>query len=172
MAYKYKGRLISVGSSWIDDEGFTHPYDWASKWSSDDLKKWGVSVEADTDNSFDSRFYSSKDVERSLADTDALDPDTGEKLKDPTTGEQVVIMGLKNEYINKTKTTAHNYLVKTDWYITRKAEDDKAIPSKISTYRAAVKTAASNIETKINACSDLAAFKVLFQSLHHMYLHK
>ena len=160
MAYKYKEKYLKAGSSWIDDEGFQHPYNWSSTYSSDDLKKWNITVEADEDNSFDSRFYSSKGVEKSLSDTNATDLD-GNVLKD-NDGNNIVNVGLKNYWINQTKKRANELLSDSDWYIVRKADIGEAIPSDIDTYRKAVRTAAASIETKINACSDLAAFKKLF----------
>ena len=42
MAYKYKDRYLKVGSSWQDDDGFKHPFNWQSSWSAKDLKKWGL----------------------------------------------------------------------------------------------------------------------------------
>ena len=160
MAYKYKEKYLKAGSSWIDDEGFQHPYNWSLTYSSDDLKKWNITVEADEDNSFDSRFYSSKGVEKSLSDTNVTDLD-GNVVKDED-GNNLVNVGLKNYWINQTKKRANELLLDSDWYVVRKADIGEAIPSDIDTYRKAVRTAAASIETKINACSDLAAFKKLF----------
>lgn len=160
MAYKYKERMLEKGSPWIDDEGVKHPYNWASSWSSDDLTKWGVSVVTVEDNSFDSKFYLAKGVEKSL--DDVLVTHNGEKVIDPVTGKQAVSLGLKNQFIANTKETAKELLAKTDWQITRKAEKGTAIDSSIATYRDDVRTACNTIETKIKACSDLAALKALF----------
>jgi len=160
MAYKYKTRYLKVGSSWQDDDGFKHPYNWASSWSTKDLKKWGVTVVEDVDTSFDNRFYISKDVERKLIDENVTQ--NGKAVIDPTTGKQMVNVGLKNEWIKKTKTTANSLLSLSDWYVTRKSETDTAIPSDISKYRSDVRTASKTIEDKINACSKLADFKKLF----------
>lgn len=160
MAYKYKEKEIKVGSSWTDDNGFIHPYNWADTWSSDDLVKWGVTYSADPDNSFDSKFYSSKGVEKNLNDVNVVD-DNGKAVLDED-GKQLVSKGLKSIWIEKTKTQAKALLAESDWYVTRKADIGEAIPSNIDTYRKAVRTAAASIETKINACSDLAAFISLF----------
>jgi hypothetical protein len=160
MAYKYKERYLKVGSPWIDDDGIQHPYNWATSWSADDLKKWNITVEADEDNSFDSRFYSSKGVEKSLSDTYVTDLD-GNVLKDED-GNNLLNVGLKNYWINQTKKRANELLFDSDWYVVRKADIGEAIPSDIDTYRKAVRTAAASIDTKINACSDLAALKALF----------
>ena len=65
MAYKYKERYLTVGSSWVDDNGFQHPSDWASKWSKDDLAKWDISIEEDTNNSFDSRYDEVRYIKKS-----------------------------------------------------------------------------------------------------------
>jgi len=161
MAYKYKDRYLKVGKAWQDDDGFKHPYNWQSSWSSDDLTKWGVVVEDDVDTSYDDRFYWAKGIERKLADVNVVDDD-GKAVIDPTTGKQMVQLGLKSIWIENTKLRANDRLSGSDWYVTRKAEADTAIPSDISTYRTGVRTASKTIEDKINGCADLDAFKALF----------
>ena len=161
MAYKYKDRYLKVGKAWQDDDGFKHPYNWLSSWSSDDLTKWGVTFEADPDTSFDDRFYDAKNVEKKLTDVNLVDDD-GKAVIDPTTGKQKVQLGLKSIWVTRTKETANSLLSSSDWYVTRKAEASTAIPSDISTYRTGVRTASKTIEDKINACADLDAFKALF----------
>tara|TARA_R100000734_G_C3311136_1_gene101945 strand:+ start:1005 stop:1532 length:528 start_codon:yes stop_codon:yes gene_type:complete len=153
MAYKYKDRYLKVGKAWQDDDGFKHPYNWASSWSADDLKKWGVTIEKDVDTSFDERFYLAKNIEKKLED---------ENVVDPITGKQEIRRGLKYQWIEITKSTANGLLTVSDWYVTRKSETDKAIPSDITKYRQDVRTASKTIEDKINACSKLADFKKLF----------
>ena len=161
MAYKYKDRYLKVGKAWQDDDGFKHPYNWSSSWSSDDLTKWGVVIEDDGDTSFDNRFYWAKGIERKLADENVVDDD-GKAVIDPTTGKQMVQLGLKSIWVTRTKESANSLLSKSDWYVTRKAEASTAIPSDISTYRTGVRTASKTIEDKINGCADLDAFKALF----------
>lgn len=160
MAYKYKDRYLKVGKAWQDDDGFKHPYNWSSSWSADDLKKWGVTVEADVDISYDDRFYWSKGVERKLEDENAVDQD-GKAILDED-GNQVINKGLKNIWIERTKSTANGLLTVSDWYVTRKSETDTAIPSNISKYRTDVRTATKTIEDKINACKKLDDFMKLF----------
>ena len=53
-------------------------------------------------------------------------------------------------------------LTASDWYVVRNAEKSTAIPTEISTYRDAVRIATGTIETAINGCADLDAFKALF----------
>ena len=48
--------------------------------------------------------------------------------------------------------------------MTRKSEKSTAIPSAVSTYRDAVRTACAAIETSISNASDLAAFMALYDT--------
>ena len=161
MAWLYNGRTLKVGKSWTDDNGYKHPYNWATAWSDEDKTQWGVTWQDDADTSYDKRFYSSRDVERSLDDINLVDDD-GNAVIDPITGVQQVQLGLKSQWIAQTKSTANGLLTASDWYVVRNAEKSTAIPSEISTYRDAVRTATGTIETAINDCEDLDAFKALF----------
>ena len=159
MAWLHNGITLKVGKSWSDGN-YKHPYNWASAWSAEDKEHWGVTWQDDPDTSYDNRFYWAKDVPRSLTDINAVDDD-GDAILDAD-GNQVVTLGLKSIWVAQTKTTANGLLASTDWYVTRKSESDVAIPSTISTYRSAVRTASGTIETAINSCADLDAFKALF----------
>ena len=163
MAYKYKNRYLKVGSSWQDDDGFKHPYNWQSSWSAKDLKKWGVTVVKDVDTSFDNRFYWAKGIEKKLEDVNVVDKD-GKKVIDSLTGKQMINRGLKYQWIERTKSTANGLLTISDWYVTRKSETDTAIPNDILKYRADVRTATKTIEDKINACTKLTDFMKLFDT--------
>ena len=160
MAWKYGDRTLKVGKAWVDDENFKHPYRWV-QWSSADKEKWGVTWEDDPDTSYDNTFYFAKDIPRILGDTLWVDED-GEAVNDPLTGSQGVTAGLKTNWIAQTKASGNSKLTSTDWYVTRKAEASTAIPSAITTYRSAVRSATGTIETAINACNDLDDFKALF----------
>ena len=159
MAWLHNGITLKVGKSWSDGN-YKHPYNWASAWSAEDKEHWGVTWQDDPDTSYDSTFYWAKDVARSLTDINEVDDD-GDAILDED-GNQVVTLGLKSIWVAKTKTTANGLLASTDWYVTRKSESDVAIPSTITTYRTAVRTASGTIETAINGCDDLDAFKALF----------
>ena len=159
MAWLHNGRTLKVGKGWSDGN-YKHPYNWASAWSDEDKEQWGVTWQDDPDTSYDDRFYWAKDVPRSLTDINAVD-ENGDAILDAD-GNQVVTLGLKSIWVAKTKTTANSLLAKSDWYVTRNSETDEAIPSTITTYRTAVRTASGTIETAINGCDDLDAFKALF----------
>ena len=160
MAWLYNGRTLKIGKSWTDDNGYKHPYNWASAWSAEDKTQWGVTWQDDVNTSYDNRFYWARDVERSLTDINEVDEDNNPILDQD--GNQVVTKGLKTIWIERTKETANSLLAKSDWYVVRNAEKSTAIPADITTYRDDVRTASNTIETAINACADLDAFKALF----------
>ena len=60
------------------------------------------------------------------------------------------------------KKEAANILAETDWYIVRKADAGTAVPSAITTYRAAVRTKCAEMETAITNASDTPAIETLY----------
>ena len=76
--------------------------------------------------------------------------------------DTVAIEGLKTIKIRSVKLQAANILAKTDWYIVRKADANTAIPSAITTYRAAVRTKCAQMETAITNASDTPAIETLY----------
>ena len=110
-----------------------------------------------------------------LNDEDAKDPDTGAQLYvqvyDPDydngegnevgkmvdTSEKLVNKGLKTVMTTEVKDTANKLLAKTDWTVIRKAERDIAIPSATATYRAAVITECTRLETEIANAANVDA---------------
>jgi hypothetical protein len=163
MAWKYKEEQIFIGQSWRDDKGILHSPDWI-RWSDDEKKNAGLVWEDDPEP-YDDRFYVGRDtdgklIERKLEDATALDAD-GKEFTD-VDGNKAIDIGLKNEWIARTKKAAKQILTKTDWYAVRKAEAGTEIPSDIATFRAKIRTESKAIEDKINACSSLADFQALF----------
>jgi len=93
---------------------------------------------------------------RAHADANGVDED-GNEL-DPV----VVIEGLKTKFIKDVKSQAENLLNQTDWYITRKAEKNTAIPSAITTWRDGIRTKQAAMETLITNASNTAAIETLY----------
>jgi len=161
MAWLHNGRIIKAGKSWTDGET-QHPSNWML-WSDSEKTDRGLVWQDDPDTSYDNRFYWARDVERSLEDINVVDEDDNPVI-DPLTGVQQIQPGLKTNWIKTTKSTANSLLSKSDWYVTRKAENNTAIPSDINTYRNNVRTACNTIETAINDCTTLNEFKALFET--------
>jgi len=74
----------------------------------------------------------------------------------------VAVEGLKTTLIKTIKNQAAGILQNTDWYIVRKADAGTAVPSAITTHRAAVRTKAASMETAITNASDTPALKTLY----------
>jgi len=77
-----------------------------------------------------------------------------------TEGE-VAAEGLKTKKIRNIKQQAASELARTDWYIVRKADAGTAVPSAITTHRAAVRTKCAEMETAITNAADEPALKTL-----------
>ena len=139
MPWKYNGKNIQIGRSWTSSDNVVHPSNWGI-WSDDYKKSVGLTFEKEVDNSFDDRFYWSKGNAKSLTDKKEVDEDKKPLLDED--GNQIITIGLKNQYLETSKNTANNLLQETDWYVIRKA---------------------GKIETAISAAKTLTAFKKLFQ---------
>ena len=91
-----------------------------------------------------------------LADVNATDED-GVEL-DPV----VVIKGLKTKHKEIIKQQASGLLTNYDWYVIRKADAGTAVPSAVTTYRAAVRTKSNEMEVLIDACSTVDELAALY----------
>ena len=76
--------------------------------------------------------------------------------------DTVAVEGLKTKLIRTVKEQAESELNKTDWYVVRKAEEDTAIPSAITTHRRAVRSKQAAMETSITNASDTPALETLY----------
>ena len=169
MPWKHGLNVLKPGKAWKDTDNRLHPKTWM-RYSDESKKRYGIVWEDDPASQapFDNRFYHGRQLDgtlipKSLTDVNVVDDD-GNAVNDPITGQQMVTLGLKSVWVEKTKTTANNKLAVHDWYVTRKAEKSTAIPSSVTTYRDAMRTKCAEIETALNGASDLAAFMALFEN--------
>jgi len=158
MAFKLDGKPLAV------DVAFTHkdiqyPANWLRLTTKAEKEAIGITEVAD-DPVYDSRFYWGDGTAKALNDVDAKDEE-GNLLKN-SDGSQMVIFGVKSILKAQEKNTAGSLLAKYDWYVVRKAETSKAIPTAIKTYRTAVRTACTTRETEIDNCADTAALVTLY----------
>jgi len=168
MPWKYSGRIIRVGKAWVDNNGTQYPAVWTNL-SADEQAAIGLTWEdlPASEASVDTRFYSGRQTDgtlipKSLTDTLWVDTD-GNAVNDPLTGQQGKTLGLKSVAIIQVKTQAASLLAAHDWQVVKATEvESYSVPSTVTTYRAAVRTASNNIETAITNASDLDAFIALF----------
>ena len=98
--------------------------------------------------------YTQEDVDNDV-------DDNGDRISDFSVGD-VKTRGLKYNLIQTIKSQAAGILQDTDWYITRKADAGTAVPSSITTHRAAVRTKAAEQETAITNAADTPALETLY----------
>ena len=158
MAFLLNGKPLAV------DVPFTYgdvhyPANWLRLSTAQEKKDLGITEVADA-ATYDSRFYLGNGTAKPLDDEDAKDTD-GNLLKNPD-GSQMVIKGVKSILKEQEKATAGSLLARYDWYVVRKAETSKAIPTTIKTYRTSVRTACLTRETEIDNCADTAALVTLY----------
>jgi len=149
-------------------------------WSKSELNNIGIyEVITDSSNFKDEAYYINTNEEYNFADNqvtrswgtatpkrlndeDAVDED-GENILDED-GNQVINYGLKTEKKRIVKQQASGLLEKTDWH-NHKALDDETytIPDDIKTYRANVRAKSNEMETQIDACTNVDELKALYE---------
>ena len=150
-------------------------------WSKDEREAIGIyEVEMDNSKRKDDYWYTNTNVTyafgsgkvtgsygdataKAHADTKFTDQDkTDGKIPDDKDVGDIKVKGLKTKLIEILKGQAAGILQETDWYVLRKADAATAIPSAITTHRAAVRTKCASMETAITNASDTAALETLY----------
>ena len=149
MAFLLNGKPLAV------DVPFTHgdihyPANWLRLSTAQEKKDLGITEIANAPT-YDSRFYNGDGSAKALDDT-----------KETIDGVEYTYLGVKSVLKAQEKVTAGTLLAPYDWYVIRKAETSKAIPTTIKTYRTAVRTACLTRETEIDNCADTAALVTLY----------
>ena len=165
--WKYNGRTIRTGKAWTDDNGIQHPANWHI-WSPSDKAAAGL-TEVTPETPPDSRLYTwgyqadgvtiSKTA-KNLNDVNEVDENDDPILDDD--GNQLVTRGVKWNLKQEVKTQQGSLLAQTDWAVVRKADKGTAIPSNIQTYRDAIRTKATEMETAIDNAANTDAVAALF----------
>ena len=158
MAFKLNGNPLAVDVAFRHND-IQYPANWLRLSTAQEKKDLGITEVAD-DPVYDSRFYWGNGTAKTLTDTNEVD-ENGDPLLD-INGNQVVTLGVKSVLKAQEKVTAGSLLARYDWYVIRKAETSKAIPTAIKTYRTAVRTACLTRETEIDNCADTAALVTLY----------
>ena len=158
-----------------------YPQDIFYKWTKDEKEAIGIyEIETDSTNYKDGKWYVNTDesytfdsgkVTRSWgtatakphADSLYTDQDkTDDLIPDDKDVGDVKVEGLKTKLIRTIKQQAAGILKDTDWYVIRKADAGTAVPSAITTHRAAVRTKCAEMETAITNAADTPALETLY----------
>ena len=172
---------VFPGPKGFEHNGNQYAPDIFYKWSKAEKEAIGLyEVETDSTNYKDENWYintnesftfGSGKVTRSWGTATAKNyADSLYTNKDKTDGKipegkdvgDVAVEGLKTILIRTLKQQAAGELQNTDWYVIRKADAGTAIPSSISTHRAAVRTKCAEMETAITNAADTPALETLY----------
>ena len=160
MAFLLDGKPLAVDVAFSHND-INYPANWLRLSTADEKTALGITEVADAPT-YDNRFYWGDGTAKTLTDTNEVD-ENGDPLLD-SEGNQVITLGVKSVLKAQEKATAGSLLARYDWYVVRKAEKSTAIPTAITTYRDAVRTACNTRETEIDNCADTAALVTLYGS--------
>lgn len=167
MAYYLNGQKLTDGQPFAIGD-FVYPWSYLEILSITQLASMGITQIAPA-STFNSKYYFDAETPKNLDDVEEVYAETGEpmyvKVWDPTfdngegkqpgamvdTEERVVTKGLKSNCKAEIKSTANEILLKTDWYVYRKAERSIDVPTDVATHRAAIVAEADRLETAITA---------------------
>ena len=97
-----------------------------------------------------------------LEDENAIDEDGNNILDDD--GNQVINYGLKTEKKRIVKQQASGLLAPTDWYVVKASEvADYSVPSNITTFRTDVRAKSNEMESQIDACTNIDELNALYE---------
>ena len=146
-------------------------------WSSSELEAIGIyKIVIDDSNFKDKEYYINTDQSFAFADgtvtatygtaTAKAIADTLYTAQDETDGlgteGEVASRGLKYNYKQTINSQAGGLLQDTDWMVVRAAEGGTAVPSDITTWRAAVRTKANAMQVQIDGAADVDALAALY----------
>ena len=154
-----------------------YPQNIFTLWSAAEKEAIGIyEVEYDNTNKKDEAYYINTNVSYGVESNKAVGSygtatakahaDTLLTAQDEIDGKgtegDVATRGLKYNLIQTVKQQAAGELQNTDWYVVRKADAGTAVPSAITTHRAAVRSKADEMETSITNAADTPALETLY----------
>ena len=170
------------GNKGVIIEGNQYPRSIFTLWSEAQRNAIGIfEVTVDTTNKKDEEWYINTNISYGVESNKAVgsygaatakaiddtlwtqeDSDNEDLPSNKSVGD-VKVEGLKTIKKRIVKQQAAGILQDTDWYITRKADVGTAVPSAITTHRAAVRTKSNEMETAIDNASDVDALATLYE---------
>ena len=152
-------------------------------WSKSELNNIGIyEVITDSTNKKDEAYYINTNEEYNFSDNqvtrswgtatakqleDSLwtqeDSDNGDLPSDKSVGD-VKVEGLKTQKKRIVKQQASGLLAPTDWYVVKATEvADYSVPENITTFRSDVRAKSNEMETQIDACTNVDELKALYE---------
>ena len=145
-------------------------------WSQAELNAIGIyQVVTDSSNKKDEEYYINTNEQYTYANdkvTRSWGTPTAKELEDRNATDEdgveldpvVVIKGLKSEKKDIVKQQASGLLAPTDWYVVKANEvEDYTVPENITTFRSDVRAKSNEMETQIDACTNVDELKTLYE---------
>ena len=159
--------------------GLRHPANIFNLWSDAELKAIGIyEITVDKTNRKDTDYYQNTDVTYTYnSDPDTVTGAYGTATARPIadvlytaedesnglgTEGDIKQYGLKDRHKGLINKQAYSALQDSDWMVIRAAEGGTAVPSAWTTYRAAVRTKANDMETLIDNAANVDALAALY----------
>ena len=150
-----------------------------SVWSASELNAIGIyEVVTDSSNFKDEAYYINTNEEYNYADnqvTRSWGTATPKRLNDENAvdengdpvlddnGVQLINYGLKTDKKKIVKSQASGLLAPTDWHVVKATEvADYNVPENITTFRTDVRAKSNEMETQIDACTNVEELKTLY----------
>ena len=141
-------------------------------WSKAELNNIGIyEVVTDSTNFKDQAYYNNTNEEYNFADnqvTRSWGTATPKRLEDESgvddEGNEFTNYGLKTQKKEIVKAQASGLLAPTDWYVVKASEvADYNVPENITTFRSDVRAKSNEMETQIDACTNVDELKALYE---------
>lgn len=154
--YRVDGKQIHAGRSWVAADGTQHPKSWA-RWSAEEKAAAGITTVV-LQPFPDQRLYNSHHADDgSVVSTPRALDDVGEGMSK--------VPGVRSNLIAEVKQQQASLLALTDWAIVRKNDTgNKAVPANIQSWRDAIRSKATEMETSIANAANTDAVAALFLS--------
>ena len=126
------------------------------RWSEAERNAIGVyTIVHDNSNKKDQDYYTNTDVSYTFAD--------GKVTASYGTATAKELDAVKSKKKNSIKRTTSDLLTPTDWYVIKATEvESYSVPEATTTYRADVRTASNDMESKIDSCTTIDELEALF----------
>ena len=126
------------------------------RWSEAERNAIGVyTIVHDNSNKKDLDYYTNTDVSYTFAD--------GKVTASYGTATAKELDAVKSKKKKSIKRTTSDLLTPTDWYVIKATEvESYSVPEATTTYRADVRTASNDMESKIDSCTTIDELEALF----------
>ena len=135
-------------------DGIAHSRAIFSSWTNSELKAIGI-LPVTMATQLNGEYYTARNATYAIAGDGNSVTETIAKASDNNLAK------VQERQLLKIKQKAYSLLQPTDWYVTRKTENNTAVPAKITAFRTAVRTVYAASKSAINGAANIDALKTV-----------